>query len=203
MAQQPTHARIGVYRGQADKLDPVIERAKNELVPMMRQQPGFRRYLGLRTGPEGVVSISGWDAREQAEEAGRQLAGWVREAMGPALDSVENYIGDVVYVTEVSAAAPGYGRVAIFNFKPGRTESLRQKVAAEFVPLLQRQPGFVRYVAFQTGADSVISFTAFASRAEGEASAEAIRGWVEKNVAPDIASVERYAGEVIWSARKD
>lgn len=56
----PTHARIGIYRGQPDKLEAAVARAQQELVPMMQEQPGFRRYLGVRTGADGVISVSGW-----------------------------------------------------------------------------------------------------------------------------------------------
>lgn len=199
----PTHARIGVYRGQPDKLDAAVARAQQELVPMLQQQPGFRRYLGVRTGADGVISVSGWDAREQAEAAGQRLSGWVREAMGPALTSVEDHIGELAHVTEASEARPGFARFALFQLKPGQQEALRHRVEGEFVPQLQRQPGFIRYVVWQTGPDRVIAMTHYASRAEGEAAAAAIQGWVQQHVAPAVVSVQRQEGEVLWAVRKD
>lgn len=67
--------------------------------------------------------------------------------------------------------------------------------------MLQRQPGFIRYVVWQTGPDRVIAMTRYASRAEGGAAA--IQGWVQEHVAPAVVSVQRQEGEVLWAARKD
>lgn len=69
--------------------------------------------------------------------------------------------------------------------------------------MLQRQPGFIRYVVWQTGPDRVIAMTHYASRAEGESAAAAIQGWVQQHVAPAVVSVQRQEGEVLWAVRKD
>jgi hypothetical protein len=199
----PRHARIGFYTARPGDLDHVLERARDEVIPMLELEAGFRRYTVVRTSPDRLVSITGWDTHEEAQMAARRLSAWVAEVMGETLSSVENHIAEVAHITEASPAVPAYGRIAAFRFKPGVAEALREKVEVEFVPLLRQQAGFVRYVAFRTGPESVISFTGFASRGEGEAAAEAIRGWVERNVAGEIASVERHAGEIVWSIRKD
>ncbi|MGI8857578.1 MAG: antibiotic biosynthesis monooxygenase [Thermomicrobiales bacterium] len=199
----PRHARIGFYTARPGDLDHVIERARDEVIPMLELEAGFRRYTIVRTGPDVLASITGWDTHEEAQMAGRRLSAWVAEVIGETLVSVENHIAEVAHITESSPAAPTYGRIAAFQFKPGVAEGLQEKVEAEFVPLLRQQPGFVRYVVFRTGPESVITFTAFASRGEGEAAAEAIREWMERNVAEEIASVERHAGAVVWSIRTD
>lgn len=199
----PRHARIGFYTARPGDLDHVIERARDEVIPMLELEAGFRRYTVVRTGPDRLVSITGWDTHDEAQMAARRLSAWVAEVMGPTLVSVENHIAEVAHITEASPAVPAYGRVVLFDFKAGRAEAVREKVEAEFVPLVREHAGFVRYVVFRTQEERVISFTAFASEREGEAAAAAIRGWVETNIAADIASVERFAGAVAWSVRKD
>jgi heme-degrading monooxygenase HmoA len=199
----PRHARIGFYTAQPGDLDHVLERARDEVIPMLELEPGFRRYTIVRTGPDSLVSLTGWETHEEAYLAARRLSAWVAEVMGQTLLSVENQIAEVVHHTEAGRAAPRYARLARFQFKEGRADALRRQVEAELVPLIQRQPGFVRYVVFQTGPESVIAYTAFASKEQSDAAAGATRSWVEQHVAADIASVDRYAGEVVWAVRKD
>jgi heme-degrading monooxygenase HmoA len=203
MTQNPSHVRIAVYQTKPGTADAVIERAREELLPQIQKEAGFRRYTTLRTGADNIVSISGWDTKEQAAAAVQSMTSWVREVLGPSIVSIQNHIGELAHITEASAATPGYGRVAIFQLKPEVTTQLREKTIAEFVPMLRQQPGFIRYVAWQTGPENVIAYTAFATKEQGEASLAATRGWIEANVTPSVASVERHTGEVLWSVRKD
>ena len=199
----PRHARIGFYTARPGDLDHVLERARDEVIPMLELEAGFRRYTIVRTDPDRLVSITGWDTNDEAQMAARRLSAWVAEVIGETLVSVENHIAQVAHITEASPTTPIYGRIAAFQFIPGMAEGLQEKVAAELVPLFQQQPGFVRYVAFQTGPESAITFTAFASQRESDTAAGAIRGWMEGNTAGEIVSAERHAGEVVWSIRRD
>lgn len=203
MADNPSYARIAFYTARPDAdLDAVLARAKEELIPRMRDQPGFRRYTVLRTGPDTIVSISGWDDKAQAEAAGTQLSGWVREVMGPALTSVENHIAEVISVTEASTTPPVYGRVTDARFPPGKVEEVRERARTDLLPQLQQQPGFIRHVAFRPEPDRAMTFTAFASREQLEAAEGATRSWREY-VASLATATQRHVGEVVWAIRKD
>lgn len=198
----PQHARIGFYTARSGDLDAVLERARDEVIPMLEVEPGFRRYTVVRTGPDTLVSITGWDTHAQAEAAARRLSAWVAEVMGAALASVENHVAEVVSVTESSAAAPVHARIMDVEFTPGKFDEVAAKARAEYIPALQRQPGFIRHVAFRPGADRAITFTAFASQAQAEAAEAETRAWREY-VTPLAALIERHAGDVQWSVRKD
>jgi heme-degrading monooxygenase HmoA len=198
----PQHARIGFYTARPGDLDAVLERARDEVIPMLESEFGFRRYTVARTGPDTLVSITGWDSHEQAEMAARRLSAWVAEVMGPTLTSVENHVAEVISLTEGSADAPAYARVVVLQFKPGKGEEVSAKARTDFIPALQKQPGFIRHVAFQPGTDRTITFTGFASREQTEAAEMATQEWREY-VAPLTVSRERHAGEVVWSIRKD
>jgi quinol monooxygenase YgiN len=200
---EPRHARIGFYTARPGDLDAVIERAREEVIPMLELEPGFRRYTVVRTGPDTLASITGWDTHAQAGAAARRLSAWVAEVMGPELISVENHIAEVVHLTESSPAAPAFGRVALWQFKPGMPAAIRPRVEGEFVPLLRRQPGFVRYIVFQIGEDRAITFTGFASHEQADAAAAAARPWLEANAGPAAESVTRQEGPVVWSLRAD
>ena len=123
--------------------------------------------------------------------------------MGQTLVSVENHIAEVAHITEASSDIPAYGRVSVFQIAPGSVDAVREKVVRDLAPVLRDQAGFIRFVVFRTGPESVFSFTGFASRDTAEAAATAIRAWTEANVGADIIRGESHAGEVIWSIRKD
>jgi heme-degrading monooxygenase HmoA len=199
----PRHARIGFYTARPGDLDHILERARDEVIPMLELEAGFRRYTVVRAEREMLVSITHWDTHDEAQMAARRLSAWVAEVMGTTLRSVENHIAEVVHVTEASPVGSAYGRIAAYHLAPGTADAARAKVEAGMVPLLQAQPGFVRYVIFRTGPDHVISFTGFASQQAGEAAAAATGAWVEANIAADIVSVERHTGDVVWSIGRD
>lgn len=198
----PQHARIGFYTAQPGDLDHVLERARDEVIPMLELEAGFRRYTTVRTGPDTLVSITGWDTHAQAEMAARRLSAWVAEVMGPTLTAVENHVAEVISITEASADAPRYARITVTQFRPGMLAEVSARARTEYIPALQQQPGFVRHVAFRPGEDRAITFTAFASREASEAAEAATRAWRDY-VTPRAISSERHAGEVAWSVRKD
>ncbi len=199
----PSHARIGFYTARPGDLDHVLDRARDEVIPMLESETGFRRYTVVRTGPDRLVSITGWDSHADAQMAARRLSAWVAEVMGEALLSVENHIAEVLSVTESSPATPVHGRVARWHLMPGTFDALRDAMGREYAPLLARQPGFVRHVIFRTGDDAAMTFAGFASRAHAEAAEAATRAWMTEHVDPSVASVERQEGAVVWSVRKE
>src|SRR5947209_6945184 len=164
----PQHARIGFYTAKPGDLDAVLERARDEVIPMLELEFGFRRYTVVRTGPDTLASITGWDTHAQAETAARRLSAWVAEVLGQRLTSVENHVAEVVTITEGSKDIPAYGRVMVVEYKPGMATEVAAKAQTAYIPALRQQPGFVRHVAFHPGGDRTITFTGFASRAQSE-----------------------------------
>lgn len=199
-----TYARIGMYTTKPGTLDDILKKAEAELVPMTRQQPGFRRYFAVRTGEDSLVSVTGWDTKEQAEQAAERLSSWVRAEMGPAALKVENQVGEVLITHFPSGDAPGYtghARVAVWQFKPGTADALAERVKTEMVPLVEREPGFTGYGAVRTGENSAITVTAFASQEQAQAAGEKTAAWVREHAASSVESVERSEGTIVWSVR--
>ncbi|MHB8645218.1 MAG: antibiotic biosynthesis monooxygenase [Thermomicrobiales bacterium] len=192
------YARIALYTADPDAMEEVLRKAEAELVPMNRQQPGFRSYSAFRTGADSVISITGWEAEEQANQANERLAGWVRREFGSSLRSVEAHVGEVTLFNGAQGG-PGYGRIAVWRFKPAAVEQLVKDVETEFVPLVARQPGFVRYAVCRTGAASSVSVAVYASRAAADAAATQIAPWVEQHTTGAVESVQRHEGEMLWS----
>lgn len=198
------YARIGMYTTKPGTLDGILQKAEAELVPMTRQQPGFRRYFTVRTGDDSLVSVTAWETKEQAEQAAERLSGWVRTEMGPAALKVENQVGEVLVTRFPAGDATGYtgyARVAIWQFKPGTADALAQRVQAEMVPIMEREPGFTGYGVARTGENSAVTVTTFASQEQAQAAGEKTGAWVREHAASAVESVERSEGPIVWSVR--
>jgi quinol monooxygenase YgiN len=89
------HECIAVYKLQASASD-MVRRAEEEMLPIFRQQPGFIAYELIETGTDSLISISTWQSQEQANEATKSAALWVKENLGFMLIVIENYVGEVV-----------------------------------------------------------------------------------------------------------
>src|SRR5690349_21537497 len=90
------YARAGFYTAKPGTLDEVLTKGREELIPLNKQQPGFRSYFLIRTGPNTAVSVTSWESKEQADEATERLSAWVRREMGPSLEKAENHVGEVI-----------------------------------------------------------------------------------------------------------
>ncbi len=113
------YIRSGFYTFKPGTLDPLIDKARQELPPLMQRQPGFLRYAVVRTGADSIASLTAWETRAQSEAAAQQLTGWVRENFGADLVSAENKIGEVILSDWSSGDAPaGVGPRARLHLPP-------------------------------------------------------------------------------------
>jgi quinol monooxygenase YgiN len=81
---------IRVTRGRfgAENTDEAVRVARDQLVPGLRQRPGFRHYYaGLDHDARTLISISAWDTREQARAA--QTAYGPFESLGIRFEAAE------------------------------------------------------------------------------------------------------------------
>jgi len=199
-----TYARIGMYTTKPGTLDAILKKAKTELVPMTRQQPGFRRYFTIRTGEDSLVSVSVWEDKEQAEQAAEHLSGWVRAEMGPSLIKIENHVGEVTIASTPRGEAAKYARVAVWRFNSGMDlATMTQRVKTEWIPLAEAQPGFVQHGIIQIGERDVVSINAYASKEQATAPMGDSAAWIQENLMPSVASVERTEGALVWDVRPE
>jgi heme-degrading monooxygenase HmoA len=197
------HARVGIYQVKPGTLDEALEKARNELLPRMREQPGLSRYTVVRTGPDSFVSLSRWETRTQAEQADQTLSGWVKENMGPSVVSMQSHIGEATYTHGQSAPdkTPKYGVVRVQTPKADAPD-LAEKMRTEFSPLFERQPGFNMRTNIATDDGKRISYTGWDSKEAWEKAQPTITQWGEANVRPHMADVHVHEGEVVWAVRK-
>jgi quinol monooxygenase YgiN len=194
------HGRIGIYTGEPAKIDGILGRAKAELPPMMRQQPGLQRYAVFRTAPGELVSLSAWDSHHHAEAAGHKLVDWVKQNTGDAISGVENHVGEIAFSEPAGGPSAPHVRVALYQFKPGTLAGAIAKAQAGFLPILRQQPGFVRYTVGDLGDDRAVTISGWQTKAEADAAVATAADWVRQNLAGDATSVQNHVGELLWSA---
>ena len=81
---------IRVTRGRFSpaNTDEAVRLARDQLVPVLKQRPGFRRYhAGLNHDAGTLIAISEWDTREQAQEG--EMARGPFEALGIRFEASE------------------------------------------------------------------------------------------------------------------
>jgi quinol monooxygenase YgiN len=81
---------VRVTRGRFDptKYDEVQRLAEEQLLPTIKQRPGFRSYQGGLNRDAGTfVAISGWDTQAQAQDIGAVRAPF--EALGVRFEAPE------------------------------------------------------------------------------------------------------------------
>jgi heme-degrading monooxygenase HmoA len=195
------HGRIGIYKVNPDKVGPVLEKGKAELPAMMRSQPGFRRYAVFRTAKDEIISLSAWETHDEAEAAGQKLVAWVGQNGADSITGVENHVGTISFSEPAGGAAGPHARIALYRFKPGRTQQVIAKAREGLLPIYQKRPGFVRYTVGDLGGDRAISISGWQTHAEAEAAVATAADWVKQNMADDVESVENHVGDLLWSAQ--
>jgi len=197
------HARVGIYKVKSGTLDDTITKARAELLPKMREQPGIKRYTVVRTGPDSFISLSGWETRAQAEQAAETLSGWVKENMGQTVISAENHLGEVLIMHGQTAPdkTSKYAMVRVSTPKPDAPD-LTEKLRTEFMPIFDRQPGFNSFTSMRTDDGTRIGYNGWDSKAAQEKAQPEISRWGDANVAPHMSKVEVHEGEVAWAVRK-
>ena len=83
------YVAIRRVRAKPGVFDEVVQRDEGGLVPLLRSIPGFVEFDLVQVGEDVGVSLLLFETQEQAEEANRQAAQWVKEnivllAAGPA-----------------------------------------------------------------------------------------------------------------------
>jgi hypothetical protein len=89
-----TYIRIGIYALQGEAIV-IAQQATEELLPILRQQPGFVDYELVAAGPK-LISISAWEFEEQAAEGAALAATYISGHLDAQLTLDQHYIGDLV-----------------------------------------------------------------------------------------------------------
>jgi heme-degrading monooxygenase HmoA len=198
------HARVYFYRVKPGTLDDTLAQVRAEFLPMMREQPGLRRYTAVRTGPDSFISLIGWDTREQAEKPAETLTRWVRENIGPTVVSAESRIGEVDLLHGQSSPdkTPTYAVVLVHTPKSDAPD-LTEKMRAEFIPLFEQQPGFNVFARIRMDDGTRVTYVGWDSREALGKAQPALSHWGDEHVTPHMLSGTAQPGEVVWTVRNE
>jgi heme-degrading monooxygenase HmoA len=68
---------------QPGAFDEALKRDESGLIPILRSVPGFVEFDLVQVGEDMGVSITIFETQEQAEEANRRAADWVKQNIVP------------------------------------------------------------------------------------------------------------------------
>ena len=90
-------------------------------------------------------------------------------------------------------------RVALYDVTSGRAEEAIKIARAGFKPILEEQPGFVRYEVADLDSGGIVSFSVWETAAEAQRAVELADEWVRDNLADRERLREEHTGDVAWN----
>jgi hypothetical protein len=75
----------------------IIQKSREEGLPLLRRQPGFIRYQGTITGPRTSLQVFEWESEAQALAGAQRFTEWFQgSGAGQQLDSLDVHLGEVI-----------------------------------------------------------------------------------------------------------
>jgi hypothetical protein len=96
------HARVATYAYSGDAQN-LARQAEDGLLPIFETRPGFRAYTLIDTGDK-LISVSGWDSAEGAEEANIAAAEWVEANIGDRVELQRTQVGEILVSTTLGVS---------------------------------------------------------------------------------------------------
>lgn len=89
--------RIANYEITSGRFPDLAEEAKDGMLRIFQEQPGFVRYGIAQTGETTFTSLSVWETHEQAEAATPLAATWVQEHLADKVKLQSSLVGDLAF----------------------------------------------------------------------------------------------------------
>jgi heme-degrading monooxygenase HmoA len=91
----PMHARMSTLEGSPDEMDEGLRDVKEHVLPLLRQQEGFKGFIALGNRQSGeLIGITFWEseqAMQASEEVGDRTRSDTAEDTGDTIEDVERY----------------------------------------------------------------------------------------------------------------
>jgi heme-degrading monooxygenase HmoA len=89
------HARMSTLEGPPDRMDEGLRDVKEHVLPLLRQQDGFKGFIALGNRQSGeLIGVSFWEsaqAMQASEELGDRMRSDTAEDTGDTIADVERY----------------------------------------------------------------------------------------------------------------
>jgi hypothetical protein len=89
-------------------------------------------------------------------------------------------------------------RVALYDVTSGPVQEVIELARSGFVPIFEKQPGFVRYEVGELDNGGIVSFSVWETGDEAQRAVELAADWVRENVADRVRLREEHTGDVAW-----
>ena len=89
-------------------------------------------------------------------------------------------------------------RVALYDLTKGPVQEVIELARSGFVPIFEKQPGFVRYEVGELDNGGIVSFSIWETEDEALRAVELAADWVKENVADRVRLREEHTGDVAW-----
>lgn len=89
-------------------------------------------------------------------------------------------------------------RIALYDTTSGTEDEAIEIARRGFVPILESQPGFVRYDVGKLDDGGVVSFSIWETGDEATRAVELAHDWVKENLADRIKLREEHTGDIAW-----
>ena len=146
------HVTLRRYADAGARVDEIGRKVEQGLVPILRDQEGFRLYGAFASEAGDAVSISVFDRQEQGAQAHERARGWVQAELRDLLpDPPEVFAGETGFA-ELSPGLRDGARpfVVIRKFEGlGPMEATREVVRKHTAPVITGSPGFLAFLNFR------------------------------------------------------
>ena len=89
-------------------------------------------------------------------------------------------------------------RIALYDMTSGSEDEAIEIARAGFVPILESQPGFVRYDVGKLDDGGIVSFSIWETGDEATTAVALAHDWVAENLASRIKLREEHTGDIVW-----
>jgi hypothetical protein len=190
------------YQGDAKALDDLATLVNESAREIMMTIPGLVTYTFVVDGKGGAASVGFFDDKAGADESTKRAAEFVRQRAANLRLNPPSVQEGTVRLRKTSGTNPEFGVLRTYKLNPGSFDETLRRAEQELVPMITQARGFATYNVIDTGHDTLVSASSFATRQDAEDSTRQTAEWVKQNLstfAPNPPEVWSGQMKVRWT----